>query len=714
MYTPIMATKFYIPPRRPNAVPRIRLMEKLQHVWQSKLTLISAPAGYGKTTLVCEWLADCGRPAAWLSLEEEDNEISRFLTCFIYSLQTVEEGVGAGVLAVLQSPEPPPIETLLAILLQEIAAIPSPLILVLDDYHAARSKPVDDAVSFLLNHLSAQMHLVMTTREDPQVPLARLRARGQLTELRAADMRFTLSEAESFLNRTMELNLPLDQIASLEMHTEGWAAGLQLAALSIEGDRGNGRFIRTITGSHHFVLDYLVEEVLHRLPDDVQSFLMRTSILDRLCGSLCDDVLFTPEPTGVPSLIDLERSNLFVVPLDNERRWYRYHHLFAESLRRRLQERLDGSNIAELHKRASEWYERHGFEIDAFRHAVEAEDIARAARLLEGGGLPLHLRGAASLTLQWLKSLPVAELDARPSLWVMYGSALLIAGKPTNVEPKLRAAEAALQGASQDVRNKDLIGLISATRAALASLMMAGKPDDGHRKLQAAEATMQVTELEDKTNELVELIAPAREGGVDRRNEIEAVIFQSRRALEYLHPDNLPVRAAAAWMLGVACHRSGDRAGARKAYHEAIAYSHTLGHELMVVTSLIGLGQIQEAENDPEQSAEYYEEALRLAGDLPLPALREAQLGLERIRIVQNRRTNGNLIEPLSQRELEVLELIADGYSNREIGNKLFLALDTVKGHNRRIFEKLQASRRTEAIKRAIELNLLKNSPKGH
>lgn len=677
------------------------------------MTLISAPAGYGKTTLVSEWMTMCGRPAAWLSLEEGDDELPRFLACLISSLQTLNHNIGDGVLAVLQSPDPPPAESILGGLLEDAAAL-APFVLVLDDYQTVKSKPVSEAVSFLLDHLPAHIQLVMITREDPLIPLGRLRAQDQLIELRSADLRFTSAEAEGFLNGVMELNLPMDKIGTLESHTEGWIAGLQLAALSIQGDQGTGRFMETIAGSHHFVLDYLVEEVLQRQPEAVQNFLIRTSILGRLCGSLCDALLSGSQKSGKQQLLDLERQNLFVIPLDQERQWYRYHHLFGESLQRRLQDSLSGSEIAEMHLRASTWYEHNGFEIEAFRHAVESADIDRAARLLEGNGMPLHLRGAAGISLKWLDSLPAAELDARPALWVMYGSVLLITGKPTHVEPKLRAAEAALEGTLADDRVRDLIGLIAATRAAVISLMMAARPNGANRKLQAAETSMQMTEHDDKSGDLIELIAPAKEAWADDSLEIDQVIIQSRRALEYLRQDNLSVRTSAAWLLGVACQRRGDYTGAREAYHEVISYSHILGHKLMAVMSLIGLGQIQEAEKEPHLAEECYEEAIQLAGILPLPALREAHAGLERVRTVLQSGMKGPLIEPLSQRELEVLALIAKGLSNRDISAQLFLALDTVKGHNRRIFEKLQVQRRTEAIARAQELNLLVNPNKPH
>ena len=344
MSEPLLLTKLYIPPPRPDMVSRPHLIEKLNAGLHHKLTLISAPAGFGKTTLISEWLASCGRPVAWLSLDEGDGDPARFLTYFVVALQTlalskvegIKPNIGAGMLGALQNPQLPPIELLLTTLLNEITSIPENFILVLDDYHVVDSKSVDQALEFLVEHLPPQMHLVIATREDPHLPLARLRARGQLTELRAADLRFTPAEAAEFLNQVMGLNLSAEDITALETRTEGWIAGLQLAALSMQGHQDTAGFIRSFTGSHHFVLDYLIEEVLKHQPESIQTFLLRTSILDRLCGPLCDAVLGSPSDSGQETLEYLEHANLFIVPLDNERRWYRYHHLFGELLRQRL------------------------------------------------------------------------------------------------------------------------------------------------------------------------------------------------------------------------------------------------------------------------------------------------------------------------------------------------------------------------------------------
>ena len=536
MPAPILATKLYVPPLRPEIVPRPRLIERLNEGLSSdrKLTLISAPAGFGKTTLVSEWIADSGRPTAWLSLDEGDNDPACFLTYLVAALQTIAANIGAGVLAVLQSPQPLSTESILTTLLNEITAIPDNFILVLDDYHVIDAKPVDQALTFLLEHLPPQMHLVIATREDPPLPLARLRARGQLTELRAADLRFTPAEAADFLNQVMGLNLAVEDIAALEARTEGWIAGLQLAAISMQGHQDAASFIKSFTGSHHFVLDYLVEEVLQRQSESIQTFLLRTSILDRLCGPLCDAVLGSPSASGQETLEYLERANLFIVPLDNERRWYRYHHLFAELLRQRLHQSASSGNeeggVAEFHIRASQWYEDHGLEIEAFQHAAAANDIERAERIIEGKGIPLHFRGAVAAILDWLASLPKTVLDARPSLCVRYATLSLVAGQTTGVEEKLQAAEAALaaalQGAEPDNKTRDLIGQIAAARATLALT----------------------------------------------RYQPEAMITQARRALEYLPPDNLFSRIQSYLDAGVCLPGPGGPCRGRSGLYRSHSY----------------------------------------------------------------------------------------------------------------------------------------------
>ena len=359
---PILTTKIYIPLPRPKVVLRPRLIEQMNEGLDRKLTLISAPAGFGKTTLVSEWVASCERPIAWLSIDEGDNDPTRFLTYLVTALQTIVENLGEGVLKVLQSSQALQKESILTALINEIATIPENFTLVLDDYHIIDTKSVNDILTFLLAHSPPQMHLVITTREDPSLPLPRLRVRGQLAELRVTDLRFTHTETAEFLNQMMSLNLTAEDIAALETRTEGWVAGLQLAALSMQGRKDISGFIRSFAGDDRYIADYLVEEVLQLQPDHVQSFLLETSILDRLSGFLCDAV--TGQKDGKKMLEALERGNLFVISLDDNRQWYRYHHLFAGVLLSRLMaEKVE--RVLTLHLRASKWYEQNGLLADA-------------------------------------------------------------------------------------------------------------------------------------------------------------------------------------------------------------------------------------------------------------------------------------------------------------------------------------------------------------
>ncbi len=593
MATPILATKLYIPPPRAQLVPRPRLIEQLNEGLHRKLTLISAPVGFGKTTMLSEWIPQSERCVTWVSLDDGDNDPVRFWAYFIAALQKLDAKIGKNAMALLQTPLLPPFEAILTILLNEIAAFPENFALVLDDYHVIDARPadvstsIDKALTFMLEHLPPQMHLVITSREDPNLPLARLRARNQLTEVRAADLRFTPSEAADFLNQTMGLNLSLEEIAALESRTEGWVAGLQLAALSMRGRADVFGFIRAFAGDNQYIVDYLVEEVLQRQSERVRSFLLQTSILDWLSGPLCDAV--TAQQEGKAMLETLERGNLFVSALDDKRYWFRYHHLFADVLHVHLMKEQP-DQVPSLHQRASEWYEHNGMEIEAFQHAAAAYDIERAEYLIEGKGMPLQFRGAGAPILNWMQSLPKTVLDARPSLWVTYASTLLFGGQHTAVEQKLLAAEVALdaailQGAKPDEGSKDLIGRIASMRATLAVI----------------------------------------------QHDVETIINQSRRALEYLHPDNLQVRTATTWTLGYAYQLQGDRAAASKAYTEVISIGESFGNSIYTTAATINLGQLQEANNQLSLASETYRRALQLAGDPPQRMASEAHLGLARV-----------------------------------------------------------------------------------
>ena len=539
--------------------------------------------------LVSQWAIACGRPVAWLSLDADDGDPVRFLSYVVAALRTVVSDFGDAVLAALQSPQPPPFDVVMTLLLNELADIEDEIVLVIDDYHIIESNEVDRAVAVLIERLPPPVHLIIATREDPQLPLARLRARDELMELRAADLRFTPSEAGEFFKQAIGLVLSDEDAAALDARTEGWIAGLQLAALSLQTETDSRRFIQSFTGTHRFVMDYLLEEVLNRQPDAVQAFLLRTAILERMCGPLCDAVVDLNGISGQKMLEQLERDNMFIVPLDNERRWYRYHHLFADLLRQRLQL---GANVSlpELHGRASRWHELNGTELEAFQHAGTAGDIARAARLLSGEVLPLHFRGAAAPVLRWLRALPPAVLDAQPELRVAQASAQLFVGQLGGIEELLRSAEVKLDAASVDETVRDLIGHIAVIRATVA----------------------------------------VSQHGAD------VIIEQSRRALAYLHPSNLPVRTATLWTLGYAHQLLGQRGDARRAYGEAIAISERIGHGIIHLVATIGYGAIQFHDNQLGDAAATFHRALALAGDPPMAVVSEAHLGLAGVHYARN------------------------------------------------------------------------------
>ena len=406
---PLLETKLYVPRSRRGLVPRPRLSERLDRGTASKLMLVSAPAGFGKTTLLTEWLAAGPaapadeRLAAWLSLDRGDNDPASFWTYVIAALRTVASGVGESALALLQAPRPPPIETVLTALLNDLGATAGDIVLVLDDYHVIDARDVQDGMAFLLDHLPPQLHVVIASRADPALPLARLRARGELVEIRAAELRFTPDEAAAYLNEMMGLQLTARDVAALEGRTEGWIAALQLAALSMQGRDDVAGFIAGFAGDDRYVVDYLAEEVLQRQPDRVQAFLLQTSILGRLSGPLCDAV--TGQDGGKAMLAALDRGNLFLVPLDDRRRWYRYHHLFADVLQARLLDEQPGQ-VPDLHRRASAWYQQNGEPAEAIRHALAAGDFEQAADLVELA-IPAIRRTRQEATVHgWLEVLP--------------------------------------------------------------------------------------------------------------------------------------------------------------------------------------------------------------------------------------------------------------------------------------------------------------------
>jgi LuxR family maltose regulon positive regulatory protein len=434
----LLTTKLHIPPLRSELVPRPRLTERLKEGISRKLTLVSAPAGYGKTTVVTEWLDKSEYLATWLSLDESDNDPRRFLVYLIAALRQVHQGIGVAAEAMLQSPQPPPDEVLLTALVNEITAVPESFLLVLDDYHAIHTPPIHQQIAALLEHQPPQMHLVLITREDPLLPLSRLRARGQMLEIRREDLRFTPGETADFLKRVMGLPLSVAEITALERRTEGWITGLQLAALSMQGRDDLGGFVQAFTGSSRFILDFLIEEVYECQSPEVKDFLLRTSILDRLSGSLCNAV--TGKNNSQELLEALEQANLFIVPLDQSREWYRYHRLFSELLRDRLRSSTPGDEV-ELHVRASRWFEARGLATEAIQHALDASDWERVAKLISKAAEGMLNRGELITLIGWFQKVPEELIRSQPDFGMAYAWALLLLGRLDEAEELLACFE---------------------------------------------------------------------------------------------------------------------------------------------------------------------------------------------------------------------------------------------------------------------------------
>jgi LuxR family maltose regulon positive regulatory protein len=588
MPMPILTTKLYAPSARPEWVPRPRLIQRLHGGLQEghRLTLVSAPAGFGKTTLLSEWVAGCGRPVAWLSLDEGDNDPARFLAYLVAALQAVKADIGADVMAGLQSRQLLSMETGLTVLLNELTTLSVPIELVLDDYHLITSQAIQDGLAFLLDHLAPQMHLCIAGRADPPLPLARLRARGQLTELRVTDLRFTADETTAFLNTCVGLNLSNAEVAALDARTEGWIAGLQMAALSLRGRKDVPEFVKAFTGTHRFVLDYLVEEVLDQQSPDIQQFLLRTSVLEHLTAPLCDAVTGGSDSRAI--LLQLERDNLFLIPLDGERRWYRYHHLFADLLRGRLESTQPGLAPA-LHCRASRWYEEKGLIAEAVGYALAANDTERVVRLVAGNALSLIYYGELRTLVRQLAALPDEVVCSQPWLRVAHAWTLAYAGEFDRVEPLLQEAEKPLVGLDEPIEDRVLgeteewrmIGHFAAIRAYAAAL----------------------------------------KGEMSRAAEL------AREALQHLPAGDLMVRGYAMTLLGAVLRPCGDLVAAAEACTDAMAISQAASDSHFAAIALCDLaalhfvrGQLHKAAaacRDVHQIADRYGQR----GGRPLPVL---------------------------------------------------------------------------------------------
>lgn len=582
---PLLTTKLYIPSAPPDLAPRPRLTGRLNEALRvgRKLILISAPAGFGKTTLLSQWrMTPPGSewPLVWVSLDEDDNDPVRFWDYIVAALTKLQPGLGETTLAWLHSPQPPLFESILASLINDLATITYDFALVLDDYHLIEDASVHSALTFLLDHLPPQMHLIIMSRADPPLPLARWRARRQLTELRATDLRFTLDEAAIFLNQVMGLDLSAADVAALEARTEGWITGLQLAAISMRERADSAGFIKAFTGSHSYILDYLTEEVFQRQPDKVQTFLLQTSILNRLTGPLCDAV--TGQQDGQATLKVLERSNLFIAPMDDQRHWYRYHQLFVDLLRHRLHQ-VQADDVPELHHRAATWYEHAGFIDEAVGHALAARDFEYAARLIEQISKTMFIRGEMTALQRWLAALPEDRLRVRPQLYLLSAWALFLTGK-------LDAAEQRLQDIEREF--------------SLSQDQFTGSNEDMSLEIQSM--LSQVTGLYAQ----VALM----------RGDISRAIEMSRQALAHLPESELAIRSLIALNLGTAYWLKGDAAAAKQVLTEVKSISQTADASIALMTTA-NLAELLRLQGHLAQAALLYQRALQLATETEGPQL---------------------------------------------------------------------------------------------
>jgi LuxR family maltose regulon positive regulatory protein len=588
MTAPLLRTKTYLPDVRPKMVVRLRLIERLNAGLGRKLTLISAPAGFGKTTLASAWVRQIERPVAWLSLDRSDNDPVQFWRYVAAALQAADGSIGETALVALQSPQSPPLEPLVTALINDVATSSAPFILVLDDYHVVENEEIHDSLNFLLDYLPRQLHVVITTRADLPLSLARRRGRAELNEIRAVDLRFTVEEATEFLNAHMGLDLSNEDAAALEDRTEGWIVGLQMAALSMQGMDDKHRFVATFTGDDRYVVDYLVEEVLQLQPPHVQAFLLQTSILERLCGPLCDAIgdwrSNQASLSSQTTLEYLESANLFTIPLDNQRHWYRYHHLFADLLRHRLNRSLGAQEIASLYQRASEWFEAEGLISEAVSYALASGDHGYAAELIEQRVLTLFYRSETVLVHNWLKALPEDIIHAHPLLCAVYAACTMLASRDwaqspelsTLVEQWLQAADDALASQPEtQSSDKSLDSIVSGFIAKFRAYLAQFRGD-----------------------------APQK------------IIDLSRQALENLPKDDLMFRSALAYNLGVAYWRLGDRDAAGRAFGQAEQIGKA-SHDLFNASGgICGQAELARTDGRLREAAEICRKGLQSISDL--------------------------------------------------------------------------------------------------
>ncbi|NQT74708.1 MAG: hypothetical protein HQ553_18375 [Chloroflexi bacterium] len=596
----LLQTKLFAPLVPPELVSRPRLIERFEAGLHRKLTLVSAPAGFGKTTLLTEWVhqhredSQVQMPVGWISLDKDDNDPSRYWTYYVEALQMIHPDMGRSVIDMIQSPQPQPVESFLTSLINELNIRTEPFVLILDDYHMIENETIHHAMTFLLEHMPPQMHLVISSRVDPPLPLALLRGRGQLNQFSATDLRFTFGETEAFFNEVMKLGLSKLGVKVLENRTEGWVASLQMAAISMRGHNDIQKFIYSFSGSQRYVLDYLTEEVFTQQPADVQSFLLETSILDRLTAPLSNAV--TKRNDAMEKLDYLEAANLFLVPLDDERKWFRYHTLFADLLRSQLTRTLPDLPPL-LHQRASQWFEQEGLTAEAIDHALAAGDFEKAANLIEAIAVTMiTVESKVSTLLRWIAKLPDELINKRPWLCIALAGARMAAGRLDDVEPLLRSVEAMLSTTAEN--NSETVA--------------------DHTKIRSVVLALRAS--------------ASAQGDIDIQRNLEPL----REAFEQLPDDETFARAPIALNLGVAYAMRGEMNTANRFLNEALTLGKATGNPYIALIAMGCMAEIQTKMGFLHQAAETNRHAIRLGlewsdGEDPLSATSYAHISLAQI-----------------------------------------------------------------------------------
>ncbi len=771
MTATLLQTKLYRPTPRPDLVPRRRLLQQLlTGLWTGqafarKLTLVAAPAGFGKTTMIvdCElWTSHPAQPrpaienlkSGWLSLDEADNDPVRFLRYVIAALQSALPEIGRTALPLLESGAPTALEEALTSLINEITATACPVILTLDDYHVIHHAGIELLLTFLLDHQPPNLHLIIASRSDPALPLARLRARGQLLELRARDLRFTAEETAAFFTHTMGLSLRPEWIAALEQRTEGWIAGLQLAALSMQGREDAQTFMQDFTGSQHFVLEYLVEEVLRRQAAPMQQFLLETSLLQRMCAPLCDAV--TESAESEQALADLNRRNLFIIPLDSEHYWFRYHHLFAEFLKSHLQ-RTRAGDVPVLHRRAAEWFQANNHPEEALHHAFAIPDYPYVSRLVVDNWRRVYHRGRLATAVQWLESLPGDLLRQSPALGVAYCWTLFIRGDYERIgsylddvtqsfDRMVAAGELPVEHPEYNIilhqvtllravvmrHHGDVAGAIQEVEQLLPTVVRLRQTlgqtvvDMGYTACYSQMGYNYVAANDlDRAADYLSRVSPHARGcgnlfalahatmewarislAQGRVEQAEAICRHELSLMQQPAYAGTPafclIQLALADVLRV--KQAWDEA--ESLLRQGLETARSSGHAYYLAQGYLITARLHHAQGKPAQAQDAVHQAEQIAAAIHNRFLDDA--------IAQTRQTLASrsspaqpLIEPLSERELEVLRLICAGKSNQEIADELFLALNTVKRHANNLYGKLGVSRRAQAIMEARRLELV-------